>query len=128
MPYTIRLIALAGALITLTLMIYMAQPWGDNDAYQSLSGYVGLLALAVWANLPYFMILFLAGKASQPRAIKLTGVIGTLIISSGVLLYADAAFLHPDPQGALVFIAVPLYQWLILALWAGIHFLFRRPA
>ena len=126
MPYSIRLIALAAALITLTLMIYMAQPWGDNDAYQSLSGYVGLLALAGWANLPYLMIFFLAGKSSKVRAIKVADIIGTLIISSGVLLYVDAAFLHPDPQGALVFITVPLYQWLILALWAGFHFLFRK--
>ena len=126
MPYSIRLIALAAALITLTLMIYMAQPWGDNDAYQSLSGYVGLLALAGWANLPYLMIFFLAGKTSQVQAIKVADIIGTLIISSGVLLYVDAAFLHPDPQGALVFITVPLYQWLILALWAGFHFLFRK--
>ena len=126
MPYSIRLIALAAALITLTLMIYMAQPWGDNDAYQSLSGYVGLLALAGWANLPYLMIFFLARKTSKVQAIKVADIIGTLIISSGALLYVDAAFLHPDPQGALVFITVPLYQWLILALWAGFHFLFRK--
>jgi hypothetical protein len=126
--YSIRLITLAAVLTTLTLMVYMAQPWGDNYAYQSLWGYAGLLALAVWANLPYLMILFLAGKASQARAIKVADIIGTLIVFSGVLLYADAAFLHPDPQGGLVFITVPFYQWLVLALWAGIHFLFRRPA
>jgi uncharacterized membrane protein len=63
-----RLIALATALITLTLMIYMAQPWGDNYAYQSLSGYAWLLGFAVWAILPYFMILFLVRRAFQSQA------------------------------------------------------------
>ena len=123
---TIRLIALSAALITLTLMIYMAQPWGDNYAYQSLWGYAGLLVLAVWATSPYLMILFLNRKASQARAIKLADIIGTVIISLGVLLYVDAAFLHRDAQGALVFTTVPFYQWLILGLLAGIHFLFRK--
>jgi len=128
MHYTaIRLLALSAALITLTLMIYMAQPWGDNYAYQSLSGYGWLLVLAVWANLPYLLVVLLARKASQARAIKIADIIGTVIISLGVLLYVDAAFLHRDPQGGLVFIAVPFYQWLILGLLAGIHFLFRNP-
>ena len=121
-----RLIALSAALITLTMMIYMAQPWGDNDAYQSLWGYAWLLALAVWATSPYLMILFLNRKASQVQAIKLADIIGALIVSLGVLLYVDAAFLHPDPQGALAFITVPLYQWLVLGLLASIHFLFRK--
>ena len=127
MHYTVtRLIALSAALITLTLMIYMAQPWGDNYAYQTPWGHAGLLVLAVWATSPYLMILFLTRKISQAQAIKLADIIGTLIISLGVLLYVEAVFLHPDPQGGLAFITVPLYQWLVLALLAGIHFLFRK--
>ena len=124
MQYTIRLVALAAALITLGLMIYMAQPWGDNYAYQSLSGYAGLLGLAVWVSLPYLMILFLVRKAFASQANKLIVMIGALIISlGGVALYVDAALLHRDPQGALVFIAVPFYQWIIIGILAGIHFL-----
>jgi len=68
--YTIRLVALAAALITLGLMIYMAQPWGDNYAYQSLSGYAWLLGFAVWVSLPFFMLLFLV-RLSHPRQINL---------------------------------------------------------
>jgi hypothetical protein len=64
MHYTApRLIAPSAAMITLTLLIYMAQPWGDNYAYQNLSGYIGLLGFALWATLPYLMIIFLAKKA-----------------------------------------------------------------
>jgi hypothetical protein len=123
----IRLLALSAALVTLILMIYMARPWGDSYAYQSLSGYAWLLAIAVWATLPYLMILFLARKAYESNANKLMVAIGALIISfGGVALYADASFLHRDPQGGLVFLAVPCYQWIIIGFLTGIHFLLRK--
>jgi hypothetical protein len=122
-----RLIALSAALVTLTLMIYMARPWGDNYAYQSLSGYAWLLGFAVWATLPYLIILLLARKAFQSQANKLLVIIGALIISlGGVALYIDAAFLHRDPQGGLAFSAVPCYQWIILGLLTGIYFLLSK--
>ena len=122
-----RLISLAAALITLTLMVYMARPWGDNYAYQSLSGYAWLLGFAAWALLPYVMVPVMARRPAPFRAGKVMDTIVMLIITAGaVALYIDAALLHPDPQGALVFITVPPYQWIILALWAGIHFLLTR--
>ncbi len=127
MHNTIRWIALSAALITLTLMIYLARPWGDNYAYQSFSGYAWLLVFAGWVILPYFMVLFLARKAFASQANNLVVIIGALIISlGGVALYVDAALLHPDPQGALVFVAVPFYQWIILGVLIGIHFLLRK--
>jgi len=128
MPYSPnRLIAPAAALITLAVMLYMARPWGDHYAYQSFSGYVRLLGFAVWAILPYLMILFLTPEASSPRSTKLLATLGALIISlGGVALYLDAALGHPDPQGGLVFVIVPCYQWLILALWGGLHLFFRK--
>jgi hypothetical protein len=105
----------------------MARPWGDNNTYQSLSGYAWLLGFAVWATLPYLMIIFLARKAFSFRANNFIVIIGALIISlGGVALYIDAAWLHRDHQGALVFIAVPLYQWIILGLLAVLLFLFRK--
>ncbi len=122
-----RLIALAAALITLALMIYAAQPWGDNYAYQNLSGYLVLLGFAVWVTLPYLMIIFLARKASLSQANNFFVVIGALLISlGGVFLYVDAVWLHRDAQGGLVFIAVPFYQWITLGLLTGLHFLLRK--
>ena len=123
----IRLIALAAALITLTLMVYMALPWCDNYAYRNLWGYVGLLGFAVWAILPYLVTIFLARKASASQAKSLLVIIGTLIISlGGVAMYVDAVLLHPDPQGGLVFIAVPCYQWIILGVLTGTYLLLNK--
>jgi hypothetical protein len=54
-------------------------------------------------------------------------IIGALIISlGGVVLYVDVVFVRWDPQGALVFIAVPFYQWIILGLMTGLHFLLSK--
>jgi hypothetical protein len=123
----IRLIALFAALVTLTLMVSMARPWGDNHAYQSLSGYAGLVAFAVWATLSYLMIIFLTGKAVASYANNFVVIIAALIISlGGVALYVDAAWLNQAPQGALVFIVVPFYQLITLGLLAGFLFLFRK--
>jgi hypothetical protein len=127
--YTIltRFLALSAILVTLLLMTYMARPWGDNYAYKSLSGYAWLLGLAVWATLPNLMLLFWARKAPRAKAKEWIFIIGTLVITiGGVACYMDAAFLHPDPQGGLAFIAIPLYQWLTLAFLAGIQLLFRK--
>jgi hypothetical protein len=122
-----RLIAPSAALVTLTLMISMARPWGDNSAYQTASGYAWLLGLAVWATLPYLMLLFMARKRFCSKINEIVNICGILVVAlGGVALYLDAAFFHQDPQGGLVFMAVPLYQWLTLAFFAGIQVLFRK--
>ena len=128
MHYTAtRLIAPAAALVTLTLMIYMARPWGDNYAYQSLSGYALLLGFAVWATLPYLVLFIMAKSAVRFKTKEILVLIGALIISvGGMAAYVDAIWLRPDPQGGLAFVAVPLYQWVILGLLAGIHFLLSK--
>ena len=70
------------------------------------------------------MLLFLVRKAFASQANKLVVMIGALIISlGGVALYVDAALLHRDAQGALVFIAVPFYQWIIIGILVGMHLL-----
>jgi hypothetical protein len=126
-PTATRLIGVSAALLTLTLMIFMARPWGDNSAYQTTSGYAWLLGIAVWATLPYPMLLFMAPKTFRSKVNKFINIIGILIVTlGGVALYIDAAFLHRDPQGGLVFFAVPVYQWITLAFLAGMHVHFRR--
>jgi hypothetical protein len=122
-----RLIALAAALITLALLIYAAQPWGGNYAYQSPSGYLMLLGFAMWVTLPYLMTILLAHKASASQAKNFVAIIGGLIISlGGVALYIDAVLLHRDAQAGLAFVAVPFYQWIILGFLTGFHFLLRK--
>jgi hypothetical protein len=125
----IRLIAVIAALVTLILMTYMARPWGDTYAYQTLSGYAGLLAIAVWATLPYLVLFIMARSAVHFKTKTILVLIGALIISvGGLAAYADVIWLRPDPQGGLAFLAVPFYQWIILGLLAGLQLLVKKSA
>ena len=102
---------------TLGVMVYAARPWGDNYAYQSLSGYLVLLLFMGWALAPYAALMvsnaWLGG--SRPGG-RLVFVAVLLTTGLGLWVIADAVFLHPDAQGALVFVVLPLYQWLIVGL------------
>jgi hypothetical protein len=119
-----QILAILAALSTLALMAYAAQPWGDNAFYRGLLGYAWLLLMAVWATLHYLVLFIMAKRAVHSRAKKFFALLGALIIAgSGLAAYVDAIWLHPDPQSGLAFIAVPLYQWLIVGLLAAILWL-----
>jgi hypothetical protein len=122
-----RCLSLAAALGTLALMVSASRPWGDNDAYQDWWGYAGLLLLAVWATVPYLGIVILAKRAVQVRAREILVLAGALIIMvGGLAAYVDAIWLHPDPQGGLAFIVVPLYQGIVLGVLAALQLLVKK--
>ena len=94
-----RWLAILAALSTLALMVSAAWPWGGNYAYQGWWGYAGLLFLAVWATLPYLGLFILAKRAVHARAREILVLVGALIVTvGGLAAYADAVWLHPDPQ------------------------------
>lgn len=97
---------------TVGLGIHMARPWGDNYAYQDLAGYATLAGLLLWAISPLTALAWGAGAFRHPRIVR--GVFGVGSAGIGVLgslAYLDAALLHPDAQGGLAFLFVPLVQW-----------------
>lgn len=123
----IRWLAILAALSTLALMISAARPWGGNSTYLGWWGYAGLLLLMAWATLPYLGILLLAGRDLPVKAGKGILLMGSLIIAGcGLAAYVDAFWLHPDPQGGLAFMAVPLYQLIFTGLLAGLLWLARK--
>ena len=101
---------------TVAIGIHMARPWGDNYAYQDASGY-GVLALMLpWAVSPY------AGLAFGLRLLRRSRVASRVFAGSapilaipGLVAYVDAAFVHLDAQGGLVFVFAPLLQWAAVA-------------
>ena len=122
-----RWLAILGAISTLVLMVTMARPWGNNDAFQDLSGYALLLLMAAWATLPYLVVFFMAKWAVPVKGKEIAVFIGALILfAGGLAVYVDAMWLHPDPQGGLAFIAVPLYQGIVLGVLAGLLLLVQK--
>jgi hypothetical protein len=100
----------AGA--TLAIALYMSQPWGDNYAYQDASGYRFLGGMLLWAVSPYAALALGARLLRGSRLALQVLAGGALLIGLAAMVpYVDAAFVHLDPQGGLVFIFAPLVQW-----------------
>lgn len=104
------------AVATLAIALTMARPWGDNYAYQEASGYGVLALMLLWAVSPY------AGLALGLRLLRRSRVASRVFaggaLAIGVLAlaaYVDAAFVHLDAQGGLVFVFAPLLQWAAVA-------------
>ena len=106
---------------TVAIGIHMARPWGDNYAYQDASGYGVLALMLLWAVSPY------AGLAFGLRLLRRSRVASRVFAGSapilaipGLVAYVDAAFVHLDAQGGLVFVFAPLLQWAaVVALGVG---------
>ena len=112
---------------TVVIGIYMARPWGDNYAYQSVWGYVGLFMFLGWACLPY-IFLFSMSKASRPaRAVNVTRLVETCIVCvGGLYILIDTAFFNIDAQGALIFVFLPVYQWLVVGVFETIGYVMKN--
>jgi hypothetical protein len=113
---SILVLLAGGALATAGMMIYAAQPWGDNYAYQSVAGYLSLLLFMGWAISPYVALMVTTVWLAGPGAGRWMVLAGALLITVfGTWLTTEAIIIHPDAQGGLVFIFLPLYQWLVVA-------------
>ena len=110
-------LAIVSLIATISFGIYMAQPWGDNYAYQNISGYLGLAAFLTWACSPYFFLIAVSKNESTSNITSVFRLIAALIICSlSIFMLFDTAFINIDAQGALVFIFLPIYQWVLFGL------------
>jgi hypothetical protein len=95
------LLAAIGALATLGIGLdAMSRPYTLAAA--------GFIA---WAVSPY-MLLALLVRSAHTRAARVGVLLVTLLaVIFGVAIFVDAMYLHLDAQSALVFLFVPLWQW-----------------
>lgn len=107
--------SLAVLLLVFTLIIgvYMASPWGNNDAYESPLNYLLLGIFLLWAVNPFIFIATRRNKLG--KFLQLSRLVSVVIIGvGGVLALITSAFINVDPQGGLVLLFLPIYQWLIV--------------
>ena len=115
-----KLILISAMIFTIAIMVYAAQPWGDNYAYKTYYDYLTLIGYMLWAISPYFMLaIIFHGFRHHPSA-SLTALVGTvLIVLASAALLIDAFFVHIDAQGGLIFLFLPIPQW-FAALFLGL--------
>ena len=115
-----RLIIISATIFTIAIMVYAAQPWGDNYAYKTYSDYLTLIGYMLWAISPYFMLAIISHGFRYHPAASLTALVGiVLIVLASAALLIDTFFVHIDAQGGLIFLFLPIPQWLA-ALFLGI--------
>jgi hypothetical protein len=115
MKKAIRLIASVSIIFSIILEVVAAQPWGNNYAYQDISGYLTLLLFMTWSVTPY-LYLFHSSRLNSKIRIKnmLRTVIAFIICVIGIGIFLDVTFIHRDAQGGLVFLILPIFQWLVI--------------
>lgn len=113
--FATRSLAGLAAVATASLMITAARPWSGQSPYDGAWGYIGLLIFLTVAVSPY-VFLILAGVVHRPARGKQVTVLAItmLIATMGIAIMYDAHFVNPDAQSGVVFLVVPVYQWLIV--------------
>lgn len=119
LPLRALLLSCSGA--TAALGVSMARPWADPLAYAGPRDYLALACFVLWAISPNLLLVLRA--AHQLRAGGAAGLVFLLVASLGPVfwlwVYIDTALIHPDPQGGLVFLFVPLWHWLLVLVLLG---------
>lgn len=109
------LILIISALLTASLEIFTAQPWGDNYAYQDYSGYLVLACFVIWNLAPYVTLALLVyrdRKNSKHLIILLIGII--VIVSISIFWLIDTLFIHMSSTSGLIFLSLPLCQFIAI--------------
>lgn len=72
------------------------------------------LGFLIWAISPYLFTAWLVKLSIQYKTVIIVFGTSLILAIGGIYLFIDAMYVHPDPQGALVFVVIPMYQWAIL--------------
>jgi hypothetical protein len=103
------------SLYTWVIGLYAAQTWGNNDAYSKLTDYLSLFGLLIWAISPHIaMLITLLYFSKRTILIKTFSVLILIITLVSAYILFDGMFVHPDAQGGLIFLVLPMYQWAAL--------------
>ncbi len=79
---------------------------------------LGAIGLLVWAISPYLFAVFMIKRITHHAAILIATGVSFILAIGGVFLLIDAMYIHLDAQSALVFVVIPMYQWIILLITA----------
>jgi hypothetical protein len=116
-----RLIATAMAIATAGLVIRMADVTVGTSLF--------LLLVLGWCVSPYAAIVMALHRPWKSTEAMLVAFATTIAIAGfAAYVYIVAFFVKPDPQGGLVLLFIPLWQWVGVVVGLGVAWLMeRRP-
>lgn len=105
-------VAAAGVIVTTVLMLYASEPWNVD-----LGRWAMILPFAVLALSPYLVIARLARRLAhdvvKSRALLAVAI---LVTAPAIFFYVMGFLVEPDAQSGLLFVFLPIYQFLVGAL------------
>ncbi len=99
------MLAVLASVLTISIGIF------SMDAFS-----LGVLGLLLWAVSPYLYGMLLTKLVSKRNAVVTVALVVSVIVMGGIGLLIDAMYIHTDPQSALAFVVIPVYQWALLLL------------
>jgi len=112
-----RILITFGLFVSVSFSLYAAQPWGENYAYQDISGYFSLFLFEFWIFLPFFILFLLNNKyKNSNKHLKLLTMVCVLISLSAAYIYFESTVLGSSSTSSLIFLFLPLYQLFFLVI------------
>ena len=83
---------------------------------------LGAIGFLLWAVSPYLFAVFMTKRSTQYAATLVVTGVSSILAISGIFLLIDAMYIHLDAQSALVFVVIPMYQWIILLVTVRLYY------
>ncbi len=87
---------------------------------------LSVLPLLLLLISPYLIILVGAYYLGEGGGSRFFTLCSWILLGMAGAFFLDAFILHPDPQGGLVFVVVPVYQWALLLPVLTVLYVMRR--
>jgi len=80
-------------------------------ATTGVNSVIAMVLILSWMLVPYIVLAYIlrSGSESVRKAVLNCGTV-FLISAGGMYMLVDVMFIHPDPQGAIAVLMVPLLQ------------------
>jgi hypothetical protein len=92
-----------------------ANAWFEQYARGS-SARITLDGMSAWVAAPFLLLLVAVFLAASARTVKVVLASSAMLALFGISFYWDAMFLHVDAQVGLIFLFVPFYQLVAVAI------------
>ena len=97
----IKSLALLGAIATIAFERVAATDW------RFLQSKAGVL-ICLWSVLPYLLMVCASEWLNTPRTKTWWFAASSMLVALALAAYYQTLFVHPDAQGALIFLFLPL--------------------
>jgi hypothetical protein len=104
--HKIQSLALLGVVSTVAFERIAATDW------RFLHSKAGIL-ICLWSVLPYVLMACATALLKTPRAQSWWFAVSAVLVMVAITAYYHTLFIHPDAQGALIFLFLPFVQSLI---------------